>query len=72
MPCCSPRVYSGGVLFLRTVAKEKTDMERTVTKLRGDLATCNEELSQRTLQLSQLRKREYATPTRRRTVVREK
>lgn len=35
-------------------------MERTVTKLRGDLVTCNEELSQRTLQLSQLRKRECA------------
>lgn len=38
---------------------EKSDMERQVTKLRTDLAESNRELNERTIELSQLRKRMY-------------
>lgn len=47
------------VLLLCLVLRENTDMERQMVKLRKDLEISNKELSERTLQLSQLRKREY-------------
>lgn len=39
--------------------RENTDMERQMTKLRNDFEISKKELSERTLQLSQLRKRKY-------------
>lgn len=38
---------------------EKSDMERQVLKLRTDLDTSDKELKEKTVQLSQLRKRMY-------------
>lgn len=46
-------------ILLFIVLREKSEMERQMMKLRADLEASNGELSERTLQLSQLRKREY-------------
>lgn len=47
------------LLLLLLVLREKSDMERQLTKMHKDLEVSNRELSEKTLQLSQLRKRTY-------------
>lgn len=52
-------IYLFIYLLYRLVLMEKSDMERQVLKLRTDLDTSDKELKEKTVQLSQLRKRMY-------------